>query len=352
MHSLIAQIIEQPTEAALAELLQAEGALKDELLSVAAAKREEGVGPHTNLRGLIELTNVCAKDCYYCGIRKGNSEVERYDLTDDEVLEAAQFAYDNGFGYVVMQGGELSSHRFVRRVDRLVLAIKAIGKHRMGITLSLGEQKEETYRRWKEFGVNRYLLRIEASDRALYESIHPKDARHDFDVRKESLMRLKRSGILTGTGVMIGLPGQTINHLAQDLLFMKNLPIDMCGMGPYLEQHNTPLFDRKDELWDRQKRFDVSLNMIAILRIMMPHINIAAATAMETILPQGRKMAIQAGGNVVMPNITPTRYKKNYTLYDNKAGFNDRATLAFEKMKAEVEAAGSHLRLFTPEEGV
>jgi biotin synthase len=352
MHSLIAQLIERPTEKVIVELLNAEGALKDELLSVAATKRENGVGAHTNLRGLIELTNQCAKDCYYCGIRKGNDEIERYTLEDEEVMEAAQFAYDHGFGYVVIQGGELSSPRFVRRVDKLVLGIKAIGKQKMGITLSLGEQKEETYRRWREFGVNRYLLRIEASERELYEQIHPVDANHDFDVRKESLMRLKRSGILTGTGVMIGLPGQTINHLAKDLLFMKNLPIDMCGMGPYLEQHNTPLYARRGELWDRQKRFDISLKMIATLRILMPHINIAAATAMETIVPEGRRMAIRAGGNVVMPNITPAQYKKSYSLYDNKAGYNDRATIAFEKMKAEVEDAGSYFRLFTQEEGV
>lgn len=352
MHSLISQLIENPDEKTLVELLNAEGALKDELISVAANKRETGVGKHTNLRGLIELSNVCSKDCYYCGIRKSNKEVERYTLTDEEVMEAAQFAYENGFGYVVIQGGELNSHRFIRRVDKLVLAIKAIGRQKMGITLSLGEQKEETYRRWKEFGVNRYLLRIEASDRKLFEQIHPVDAHHDFDVRRESLDRIKRAGILCGTGVMIGLPGQTLNHLAQDLLFMKNLPIDMCGMGPYLEQHDTPLFDRKDELWDRRTRFDVSLNMIAMLRIMMPHINIAAATAMETIVPEGRRMAIQAGGNVVMPNITPSCYKQKYNLYDNKAGFNDRATLAFEKMKGEVEDAGSHLRLFTQEDGV
>lgn len=352
MHSLISQLIEQPDEQVIVELLKAEGSLRDELLSVAAEKRLEGVGAHTNLRGLIELSNVCAKDCYYCGIRKSNAEVERYTLTDEEVMEAAQFAYENGFGYVVIQAGEISSHRFVRRMDRLILSIKAIGRQKLGISLSLGEQKEETYRRWSEFGANRYLLRIEASDRQLFESIHPVDANHDFETRKESLMAIKRSGMKCGTGVMIGLPGQTLNHLAKDLLFMKNVPIDMCGMGPYLEQHNTPLYSRKDELWDKETRFEVSLKMIATLRILMPHINIAAATAMETILPQGRRMAIRAGGNVVMPNITPACYKRNYTLYDNKAGFNDRATIAFEKMKAEVEDAGSHLRLFTPEEDV
>ncbi len=194
---------------------------------------------------MIEFSNVCSKDCFYCGIRKSNSEVIRYTISDKEIFDACRFAWDNGFGSVVLQSGELSTPTFVKRVDHLLKEIKKLSNNELGITLSCGEQSKETYRRWFESGAHRYLLRIEASNRELYYKIHPNDKKHNFEQRLESLSFLKETGYQVGSGVMIGLPFQTIEDLADDLLFFKKIDIDMCGMGPYIEHENTPLVEFK-----------------------------------------------------------------------------------------------------------
>ena len=188
----------------------------------------------------------------------------------------------------------------------------------MGITLSLGEQSFETYQRWFEAGAHRYLIRIETSEGKLYRKLHPNDSLHDFDNRLRCINDLKKIGYQTGTGVMIGLPFQTVESLARDLLFMKDLDIDMVGMGPYIEHENTPLIQFREMLLQDYKRFELSLKMIAVLRIMMKDINIAATTAIQTLNRNGREEAIRAGANVIMPNITPGRYRDDYALYRNK----------------------------------
>ncbi|MDO5524215.1 MAG: [FeFe] hydrogenase H-cluster radical SAM maturase HydE [Bacteroidia bacterium] len=302
----------------LTQLLSITGDDEMVLFGHAAKIKAESVGNTVYLRGLIEFSNICEKNCYYCGIRRDNSETHRYCLTDDEVLEAIRFAHENGFGSVAIQSGELSSDAFTRKIDFLLKEAMRITNGEIGITLSCGEQSEEVYRRWFESGAQRYLLRIESSSQELYEKIHPKNEVHSFKNRLDALERLKKCGYQVGTGVMIGLPFQTTEHLANDLLFMKQFDIDMCGMGPYIEHAHTPLYEHQSQLLPLQERFNLSLKMVALLRILMPDINIAATTALQTIEKNGRERAIQIGANVLMPNITPKHYRDDYFLYQNK----------------------------------
>lgn len=306
-------------------LLGLNGEDEKTLFRHAARVKEEHIGNTVYLRGLIELSNVCAKDCMYCGIRKSNKETNRYSLQENEVLEAIKFAYDNKYGSIVIQSGEITSSAFTERIDNIIQASKKISDDQIGITLSLGEQSEETYRKWFESGAHRYLLRIESSTEELYNQIHPQDAQHDFQTRLNALKTLKKIGYQVGTGVMVGLPFQTVEHLADDLLFMKNFDIDMCGMGPYIEHKSTPLYQYKDSLMPLKERFNLTLRMIAILRIMMKDINIAATTALQTIDKIGREKAIQIGANILMPNITPGKYRDSYALYENKPCTDENA---------------------------
>lgn len=278
----------------------------------------QNVGNTVYLRGLIELSNICEKDCYYCGIRKSNINVKRYNISEEETLEAVRIAYEKGYGSVAIQSGEVQSPAFTEKINSILLQTREMTNDELGITLSCGEQSEKTYRKWFESGAKRYLLRVETSNPELYRKLHPNTRKHSVEKRIEALETLKSVGYQTGTGVMIGLPFQTIEDLADDLLFMKNFDIVMCGMGPYIEHHETPLFAYKDSLMPLKERFNLSLKMIAILRILMPDINIAATTALQTIEKNGREQAIQIGANVLMPNITPRKYRDDYFLYENK----------------------------------
>ncbi len=310
------------------------------LLNKARSIKNEITGSEVYLRGLVEFSNRCTKDCLYCGIRKSNKNVIRYDVTDNEILEACWFAWENGFGSVVLQSGELSNQTFIKRVDVLLRKIKHLSNNELGITLSCGEQTRETYRRWFESGAHRYLLRIEASSRDLYYRIHPKTEKHSFDKRLEALLFLKETGYQFGTGVMIGLPFQTLENLAEDLLFFKKMDIDMCGMGPYIEHENTPLIQHRNLLKTKQERFDLALKMIAVLRLLMPDINIAASTALEAIDVEGKEKAILAGANIIMPNLTPHKYRENYYLYENKPVGNENNQFNFQQLKTKLGKKG------------
>lgn len=209
-----------------------------------------------------------------------------------------------------------------------------------GITISLGEQTLETYRRWKEAGATRYLVRIESSNPVIFKKIHPDDKAHNFDRRIKALRDLQEAGYMTGTGVMIGLPFQTLGDLADDLLFMKDLDIDMCGMGPYIEHEDTPLFKYKDFLLPVEERYFLTLKMIALLRILMKDINIASATALQAINPEGREEGIRVGANVIMPNITPVKYHESYNLYKGKPEIVQETDIYIENLEKQISAAG------------
>lgn len=312
----------------------------ESLFGMAREKRLQASGNKVYFRGLVELSNTCAKNCYYCGVRAGNTEVARYFVTDEEVLEAARYAHRERFASMVLQAGERSDKAFTQRISRLLRLIHRETNASLHITLSLGEQSEETYREWFELGAHRYLLRIEASDPDLYQRLHPADGNHDYAKRIDCLCNLKKLGYQAGTGVMIGLPFQTIAHLASDLLFFKKMDIDMVGMGPYIEHQHTPLFAHRHFLWTEEERFLMSMKMVALLRIMMPDINIAATTAMQTLQPGGREFALKVGANVVMPNLTPTRYRDQYLLYKDKPGVEQDAEDSTRHLEAMIQAAG------------
>jgi biotin synthase len=300
-------------------LLSVETDLERNLILQKAAKvREKHIGNNIYLRGLIEYSNICSKNCLYCGIRAGNSHVIRYCLNEEEVLSCAKYAYDQNYGSVVIQSGERSDKQFIESIDKLIKGIKKLSNGELGITLSCGEQSEETYQRWYQSGAHRYLLRIESSNEELYYRIHPRDKNHDFKTRLMALNHLKSAGYQVGSGVMVGLPFQSDENLADDLLFLQNFDVDMVGMGPYIEHPETPLYDFRNEIPTPKERFEKTLLMIAIIRIMMKNINIAASTAMDTLDNEGRIKAIRAGANVLMPNITPIKYRENYLIYKDK----------------------------------
>lgn len=325
----------------LAWLKTADEAAVAQLYQAAFRIKNEQSGPGIFLRGLMEISNQCQKNCLYCGIRHQNEATLRYDLPESDILALGHKAAELGYASIVLQGGERVDNKFVSKITRLLQGLKNIelksgvdgGARKphqakgLGITLSLGEQTEEVYREWYEAGAHRYLLRIESSDPELYGKIHPQDKLHTYERRIEALQSLRRVGYQVGTGVMIGLPFQTEEHLVKDLLFFKHLDIDMCGMGPYIPHHDTPLAVYADKIPSPERRLDLSIRMVALLRMLMPNINIAATTALQVLSDRGRELAIEAGANVVMPNLTDLLYRSNYDLYDGKPGASVDADL-------------------------
>lgn len=288
------------------ELLNSDGV---ELFDAADNIRREYVGDGVYLRGLIEFTNICKQTCKYCGIRRENANVERYRLSKDEILKIVQHGVENGFKTVVLQGGEDSFYS----TDLMCEIIEAIKKYDVALTLSIGERSFEDYAAFKAVGADRYLLRIETTDPILYENMHPGMSLQN---RKQCLYNLKNLGFETGTGCLIGLPGQTVESLADDILFFKELNADMVGVGPFIPHPQTPLANEK------YGSFDLALKVMAITRLLLPDINIPATTAMETLSPNGRNIALQSGANVFMPNITEGEGPSKYEIYPNKAGIN------------------------------
>lgn len=300
-----------------------EEALRDEAYRV----KVETIGPEVYLRGLIEISNICAKNCLYCGIRR-DINCQRYELSDEEVLATAKVASRRHFGSVVIQGGERTDPAFIRKITRLLKAIKEIepaaeGELPLGITLSLGEQTREVYEEWFDAGAHRYLLRIESTNPDLYHKIHPNNSLHSYDRRLQALYDLKEIGYQAGTGAMIGLPYQTPEDMADDLLFYKEFDAPMVGMGPYNPHPETPLTLSGAPYPSAERRLALGLKMIALLRLLVPDINIAAATALEVLDPRGREKGILSGANVIMPNITPEEQMVKYNLYDRKTLLRD-----------------------------
>jgi len=296
------------------------------------------VGPKVYFRGIIELSNICVKDCYYCGIRKSNAKVTRFSMGKDEILECAKAAFEMDYGSIVLQSGERSDEDHVRFIEDTIYKIKDATSGKLGITLSLGEQSAETYERWFKAGAHRYLLRIETSSPGLYKQLHPAD--HFFEVRRECLRTLRSMGYQVGTGVMIGLPFQTLEGLVEDILFFKDEDIDMVGMGPYVPHEDAPLVSVRH---DPVENLRLGLVMIALTRLVLKDVNIAAATALQTLDPSGREKGVQAGANIIMPNITPTDYRKFYQLYNNKPCLDENARQCKSCLEHRIRAAGAEI---------
>jgi len=291
--------------------LQAEGKEQKELHKKAASVRDENVSTNVYFRGLLEFSNICINDCFYCGIRKSNDKVDRYSMTKEEIIESVSKC--SGYGSVVLQSGERKDKGFT---DFLVDVIGSIKKRfpKIGITVCVGEQDKEVYQRFFDAGAHRYLLRIETSDKEHYSKLHP--AEMNFLERKRCLIDLKDIGFQVGTGVMIGSPFQTVKNLASDLLFFKDMDIDMVGMGPFIPHERAPLKGEGSDL-------NLGLNMIAALRLIMPDINIASTTALQAVHPYGRELGLMAGANVIMPLVTPKKYRRAYQLYNDKPCINE-----------------------------
>jgi len=324
----------------LAVLLGADAPAEQAQLQAAAyAVKVREVGPVVYFRGLFELSNLCTKDCLYCGIRRSNHKVERYSIPVGEILSGAQWAHEQGYGSVVLQSGERSDPAFVELVTELVTRIRALSHDELAITLSVGEQSEVTFRTWFAAGAERYLLRIETSDPDLYRRLHPAD--HSWERRRDCLRLLHSIGYQLGSGVMIGLPGQSAEQLARDILFFEQEQVVMIGMGPFIPHADTPMRDAiRNFAWKRHAQLALALRMIAATRLYLPDVNIAAATALQTLAPDGREQGLMAGANVIMPNLTDPKYRSSYQLYDGKPCLDESATQCRGCLEARIASLG------------
>lgn len=284
-------------------------------------------------RGLIEFTNYCKNDCYYCGIRRSNSHAERYRLSTEQILECADQGYELGFRTVVLQGGEDGYYTDDRIVD-LIKRLKAQHPD-CAVTLSIGEKSRESYQRYYDAGADRYLLRHETALESHYQQLHPEEM--SLEHRKQCLRDLKEIGYQVGCGFMVGSPGQTAESLAEDMLFIKELQPHMVGIGPFVPHHQTPFAERT------QGTVEQTLYMLGLLRLMLPKALLPSTTALGTIDPLGREKGIQAGGNVVMPNLSPTNVRKKYELYDNKICTGDEAAECRMCLSRRMESIGYDL---------
>ena len=299
----------------------------DWLFRYADKIRKENVGNDVHLRGLIEFSNICKNSCKYCGLRKENSTIDRYRIEKDEILEIAKNAVTMGYRTIVLQSGEDAFYS----TDKMIEIINVIKEFDVALTLSIGERSFEDYKAFKQAGADRYLIRIETTNRKLYEKMHPN---MDFDNRIRCLEDLKRLGYEVGTGCLVGLPDQTVESLADDILFFKEIGADMIGIGPFIPHPQTPLKDTE------KGSFTLALKVMALTRIMLPDINIPATTAMETLNPNGRIIALQSGANVVMPNVTSTQYRAKYEIYPNKICINDKPEKCRGCIGAKIESIG------------
>ena len=287
--------------------------INEELFSYADSVRKKYVGDEIHLRGLIEFSNYCKNTCKYCGLRCENKNIERYRILEDEILEHAKNAAILGFKTIVLQSGEDNYYT----VNRMCNIISEIKKLNVALTLSIGEKTFEEYKAYKDAGADRYLIRIETTDENLYSKMHPGMS---LENRKRCLRDLKTLGYEVGSGCLVGLPNQSIESLADDILFFKEIGADMIGVGPFIPHPDTPLKDAS------KGSFFLALKVMAITRILLKDINIPATTAMESIQKDGRIIALQSGANVVMPNVTTTEYRQKYEIYKGKACINENPT--------------------------
>lgn len=296
-------------KAEIIKLLQDEDN-QNALFDKADKVRQQYVGDDVHLRGLIEFSNICRNNCLYCGIRRENTHVCRYRMSEEEIIETARRATELGFKTIVMQSGE-DMYYNQERMCRIIAAIK---KFDVAITLSIGERTYEEYKAFRNAGADRYLMRIETTDKELY---HKLDPQMSWQHRYECLLAIKELGYELGSGIMVGLPEQSLESIANDLFFLKEIGVDMAGIGPFIPHPQTPLAAEKGG------NLNLSLRTMAVMRLMQPDINIPATTAMESLAPNGRILALKAGANVVMPNVTDREYCKLYELYPNKICMND-----------------------------
>lgn len=314
------------TKNELIEILNDDG--RNELLFKKADEiRKKYNGDEVHLRALIEFSNICRCRCKYCGLRSPDKEVKRYQMTADEIVNTAENAVNLGYKTVVLQSGENQAYT----TDIICEIISRIKKLDTALTLSIGERSFEEYKAFKKAGADRYLMRIETTDKNLYKQMHPGMS---YENRVKCLENLKTLGYEVGTGCLVGLPGQTTESLANDILFFRELDVQMLGIGPFIPHPHTPLANAETG------SFTLALKVMALSRLMLPNINIPATTAMETLDPNGRIKALQSGANVVMPNVTMPEYKTKYEIYPNKICLNEHPEKCRRCIEAKIKSIG------------
>lgn len=311
-------------------LIENRDSIKEYLFSLSSMVREKHYGKDVYLRGLIEITSYCKNNCYYCGIRAGNKNAERYRLTKEQILDCCETGYILDLRTFVLQGGEDPYY-----TDDMICNILREIKARYpdcAVTLSIGEKTEESYRRFYEAGADRYLLRHETADYEHYSKLHPSSL--TAKQRQECLYTLKKIGFQTGAGFMVGSPYQTCENLADDLLFLEKLKPEMVGIGPFIPHHATPFAGMP------QGTAELTIFMLALVRLILPTALLPATTALGTILPNGRELALKVGANVIMPNLSPTDVRSKYLLYDNKLCTGDESAQCKKDLEDKVLSAG------------
>mgnify|MGYP001266066898 CR=1 FL=1 len=307
--------------------LLSEDTRHDALLKAADDVRRRYVGDEIHLRGLIEFSNRCRRNCMYCGLRRDNLRAERYRLPPERILDLVGKARACGYRTIVLQSGE-DPYYTVERMTEIIRGIKAMD---LALTLSIGEKTFEEYKAFRDAGADRYLLRIETTDRDLY---HRLDPGMSWENRVRCLDDLRTLGYEVGTGSLVGLPGQSLESIADDILFFKDIKADMVGIGPFIPHPDTPLGA------EAGGTLKLSLRVMAVLRLLLPDINIPATTAMEALHPEGRLMALQGGANVIMPNVTEAEYRKLYILYPGKPGTDSEPAVYRSDIAMKIRSIG------------
>ena len=317
------------TDIELKELLENDF-LDEELYREADRVRKENYGTDVYIRGLIEFTNYCKNNCYYCGLRYENREIERYRLSKEDILNCCKEGYNLGFRTFVLQGGEDPFYTDEKLCD-IISSIKNLYSD-IAVTLSIGEKKDESYLAFKKAGADRYLLRHETANENHYSKLHP--ANMSLANRKNCLKTLKKLGYQIGSGFMVGSPFQTTENIIEDIRFLQELSPDMIGIGPYITHHNTP--------FKNQKNGDVklTLKLISILRLMFPYALLPATTALGTLSPNGRELGLKVGANVVMPNLSPKNVRKKYEIYENKICTGEESAQCKRCLERRIESIG------------
>lgn len=322
------------SDAELAYILESTDEKTDEYLAERArAVRETYYGKDVYIRGLIEFTNYCKNNCYYCGIRLGNKNAERYRLTEEQILSCSDIGYDLGFRTFVLQGGE--DPYFTD--ERIISIIHELKKRHpdCAVTLSIGEREKKSYQAFFDVGADRYLLRHETADKTHYEKLHPREM--SFEHRMQCIRDLKEIGYQVGCGMMVGSPFQTTEKLIKDLRFIQELKPDMVGIGPFIPHHDTEYADFS------QGSVGMTLRLLSVIRLILPDVLLPATTALGTADALGREKGLLAGANVVMPNLSPTDVRGKYLLYDNKICTGDEAAECIRCLQMRVDSVGYHV---------
>lgn len=306
---------------------------RDYAAAAARAVREKYYGNKVFIRGLIEFTNYCRNNCYYCGIRAGNAKCERYRLTPEEISSCADAGYALGFRTFVLQGGE-DPHFTDEVLCGVVRALK-VAHPDCAVTLSIGERSYESYLALREAGADRYLIRHETANREHYASLHP--ATMSFDNRQRCISDLKSLGYQVGVGFMVGSPGQTLRDLANEMIYLRRISPEMVGIGPFIPHHDTPLGG------ETAGSAEMTTFLLSLIRLTLPSVLLPATTALGTVDPLGRERGIEAGANVLMPNLSPSGVRKKYLLYDNKICTGDEAAQCIECLKRRINKTGCEI---------